>query len=255
MTSDLTLNKLSISFAGTEVLKNISASLPKGKITGLIGRNGSGKSTLLKAMSGLVEMDRGTIELKGQVIGDYKPKALAREITLLPQTPCAPAGLTVEELIWFGRYPYLGLWGRKSKRDKDKVQQAIDFTQVNAIRHKQVKSLSGGQQQRVWLAMTLAQDTDIILLDEPTTCLDLCYQFEMLNLLRALHSPEKTFVMILHDLNQAIHFCDELIVLDRGQIVANGKSEEVLTPELLKAVFGIECDVDEKGLIHYDALV
>lgn len=213
-------------------------------ITVLVGANGSGKSTLLRGISRLLKPHSGTVLLNAQDIWRLPAKTLARQLGILPQSPVAPEGLTVYELVAQGRYPHQGWLQQWSAEDERATLEAMAITGMSESADRPVDALSGGQRQRAWIAMTLAQDTEVILLDEPTTFLDLAYQIEILDLLHDLNRTRgKTIVMVLHDLNHACRYADSIIALKEGQIVAQGKPAEVITESTVLAVFGIRCRI------------
>lgn len=204
----LLVEDLVVGYDGKVILDQINVSIPKGKITVLIGSNGCGKSTLLKTMSRLLNEKQGNIYLHERLMKEMSAKEIAKELSILPQTPVAPEGMTVLELVRQGRYPHKQLFKPYSKEDDEAVNRALHATDTYELRHREVQDLSGGQRQRVWIAMTLAQDTETIFLDEPTTYLDLAHQIEVLDLLQELNEDQhKTVVMVLHDLNLAASLC------------------------------------------------
>lgn len=235
---------LSLAYDSAIIIENLSLTIPSGAITALVGPNGCGKSTLLRGLSRLLKPRAGSVLLDSQDIWGMPTKALAKRLGILPQGPVAPEGLTVHELVAQGRYPHQSWFQQWSAEDERVTHEALEITSVIEFADRPVDTLSGGQRQRAWIAMTLAQDSDIILLDEPTTFLDLAYQIEVLDLLHDLNVHRgKTIVMVLHDLNQACRYADHLIALRGGQIVAQGKAEEVVNRETVREVFGVECQV------------
>lgn len=239
----ITAQKLTVGYGEVEIIKTIEVDLPMGQTTAIIGPNGCGKSTLLKAISRIIPY-QGQVIIDGKDIEAYSRKKLARVLAMLPQKPEATHGLTVEELVTYGRHPYVSGFGNYSKEDYEKVKWAMDVTGVLAFRHRKLDTLSGGQKQRVWIALCLAQDTDIIFLDEPTTYLDISHQLEVLEILHDLKANHgKTIVMVLHDLNQASKYADHLIALKEGAIVKVGTSEEVITQEVLERLFHIQAEI------------
>ena len=237
----LVVEEISVSYENSQIVKDLTIQIPDGKISTIIGSNGCGKSTLLKAITRIIPYQRGQIVLDGQGIQQMKTKELAKQLAILPQTQESASGLLVEELVSYGRFPYQNSFGQLSKRDREVIDWALDVTNTFAYRNLPVDSLSGGQRQRVWIAMALAQDTEMIFLDEPTTYLDMAHQLEVLELLKRLNEQEKrTIVMVLHDLNQAARFSDHIIAMSAGGLIASGKPEEILTPEVLKKVFQID---------------
>ncbi|MFC2279201.1 MAG: iron chelate uptake ABC transporter family permease subunit [Cardiobacterium hominis] len=213
--------------------------LPAGIFTALIGPNGCGKSTLLKTLARLLPPQSGDITLDGEAIYHMSPRRFARRLSLLPQHHMVPEGINVRTLVGYGRSPYLNLWGRLGKADLDIVARVMAATHTDTLADKRVDELSGGQQQRAFLAMTLAQETPYLLLDEPTTYLDLNHQIALMDMMRAQQEKGTTVITVLHDLNQAARYCDHLIVLKAGQLVAEGSPAEVLTPALLADVFAV----------------
>ena len=237
----LEIKNLVLGYEDKIIVNNIDLSIPKGEITMLIGANGCGKSTLLSGMSRLLIPKEGDVLLEGVSIHDYKAKDLAKKLSILPQGPIAPEGITVKELCYFGRNPYKNLFGSRTKEDDDMVQWAIEATGLKEFANRQLDSLSGGQRQRAWIAMALTQNTDILLLDEPTTYLDLAYQIEILELLKDLNKKtKKTIVTVIHELNQAARYADNLVCMKKGKIYSQGRVETVFTENMLKDVFGVD---------------
>ncbi|SHE89207.1 iron complex transport system ATP-binding protein [Seinonella peptonophila] len=235
---------LQIAYGSQLVIKDLSISLPQGKITAIIGSNGCGKSTFLKAISRIIPIQAGSVLLDGKEIRLQSTKILAQKMAILPQIPEAVEGLTVGELVACGRFPYQKGFGRMSKYDLDYVNWALESTGIAHLKHRDVEALSGGQRQRVWIAMALAQETSIILLDEPTTYLDLCHQLEIMQLLEQLNRTEKkTIIMVLHDLNHAARFADYMIALKEGIVVKAGQPSEVMTTAVLAEVFSIDAQI------------
>ncbi|WP_455919211.1 ABC transporter ATP-binding protein [Priestia megaterium] len=236
--------KLHISYGERLIVKNLSVNIPDKKITTIIGSNGCGKSTLLKAITRIISHQSGSVILDGENISKEHTKSLAKKMAILPQTPESASGLTVGELVSYGRFPYQKGFGRLSKEDYQKIDWALEVTGIKDYKFRLVDSLSGGQRQRVWIAMALAQETDIIFLDEPTTYLDMAHQLEVLELLQKLNKEqERTVVMVLHDLNQAARFADYIIALKDGEIVKAGTCNEVITHDVLKKVFHIDAEI------------
>ena len=237
-------NELNIGYGEHLIVKNISVEIPDKKITTIIGANGCGKSTLLKAITRIISFQSGTVVLDGANISKESTKILAKKMAILPQTPESASGLTVGELVSYGRFPYQKGFGRLTKKDYDVIEWALEVTGTKDFKYRPVDSLSGGQRQRVWIAMALAQETDIIFLDEPTTYLDLAHQLEVLELLQKLNiEQERTIVMVLHDLNQAARFADYIIALKDGEIVKAGMCEDVINHDVLKEVFQIDAEI------------
>ncbi|KOO48340.1 ABC transporter ATP-binding protein [Viridibacillus arvi] len=235
---------LSIGYGDRLIVKELSISIPDKKITTIIGANGCGKSTLLKTMTRIISQQSGAVLLDGENIAKQNTKDLASKMAILPQTPESVSGLTVGELVSYGRFPYQKGLGRLTKEDYDVIEWALDVTGTTEFKYRSVDALSGGQRQRVWIAMALAQETEIIFLDEPTTYLDLAHQLEVLNLLQKLNEEqERTIIMVLHDLNQAARFADYIIALKDGEIVKAGNCEDVMTAEVLEKVFAIDAHI------------
>jgi iron complex transport system ATP-binding protein len=242
MLGTLSAEQLTLSFETATIIDNISIEIPKGKISVLIGSNGCGKSTILKSLSRLLQPTSGTVYLDGKSIHSQPSKDVAKKLAILPQSPEAPDGLTVEELCKFGRHPHKKLFSKTSKEDKEMVEWALAATGMTDLKDRPLDSLSGGQRQRAWISMSLAQGTDLLLLDEPTTYLDIAHQIEVLDLLRTLNREHgRTIVMVLHDLNQAAQYGDYLISIANGEVYKAGEPEEIFTKELFRNVFGLEC--------------
>jgi iron complex transport system ATP-binding protein len=242
--SELNANQLSLAYDNFTIIPNLSLDIPARKITALVGPNGCGKSTLLRGISRLLKPRGGSVLLDGQDIWKLPTKELAKRLGILPQGPVAPEGLTVHELVAQGRYPHQSWFQQWSAEDERITRDALDITGVTEFADRPVDTLSGGQRQRAWIAMTLAQDSELILLDEPTTFLDLAYQIEVLDLLQQLNMERgKTIVMVLHDLNHACRYADYLVAVRGGQIVAHGEPSDVVTETIVREVFGIECHI------------
>ena len=237
----LTTRKLSLAYDRVLIVEQLEIAIPTGKITILVGPNGCGKSTLLKGLGRLLAPREGVVYLDGKAIAEQSTKAIARQLGILPQGPVAPEGLTVRELVAQGRYPYQTWLQQWSEADERAVERALATTEMTELGDRPLDNLSGGQRQRAWIAMTLAQDTDILLLDEPTTFLDLAHQIEVLDLLYDLNQSQgRTIVMVLHDLNQACRYADCLIALRDGKVYAQGTPDRVVTEEIVREVFGID---------------
>ncbi|MCX2951684.1 ABC transporter ATP-binding protein [Lentzea sp. NEAU-D7] len=234
---------VTVGYADRVVLDNLDVAIPTGVITTVIGPNGCGKSTLLRTLSRLLKPRQGTVLLDGADIARLKTKDVAKRMGLLPQTPIAPEGLTVADLVARGRHPHQSWVRQWSSDDADVVAEALRMTGVADLAHRPVDSLSGGQRQRVWISMTLAQGTDLLLLDEPTTYLDLAHAIDVIDLVDDLHEGGCTIVMVLHDLNLAVRYSDNLIVMKAGSIVAQGHPSQVITSELLMDTFGLQAKV------------
>lgn len=230
---------LSVAYQQKTIIDRQSLSIPAGKISVLLGANGCGKSTLLKALAGLIASE-GDIELQGQPLGDYSPRQRAKRLSFLPQQPSAPDNLTVAELVMQGRHPHRSWLSPVHSDDHQAVQLALQQTDLVDLAQRPLGALSGGQRQRAWLAMVLAQRSDILFLDEPTSYLDLNHQYALLALVRKLNREQgKTVVMVLHDLNQAFEFADQLFYLKQGRIIAEGSPAQTATVPLIEQVFGL----------------
>jgi iron complex transport system ATP-binding protein len=222
-------------------LKSVSGSIEIGKITTIIGTNGCGKSTLLGIMSNNHKPRSGNVILDGKFINTYKPKELARKLAVVHQHNDAPSDMTVEKLVGFGRLPHKSMFSPHSEEDTQAVEQALSHTNLQSKRSLTIDQLSGGERQRVWIAMSLAQSTPFLFLDEPTTYLDIYYQFELLNLIKSLNAEYGlTIVMVLHDINQAIRYSDSIIVMQGGEIVMKGPPSEVITEAMIKQIYGVD---------------
>nr|WP_236074378.1 ABC transporter ATP-binding protein [Streptomyces tardus] len=234
---------VTLSYGGQPVVRDVSLDIPHGSLTAVIGPNGCGKSTLLKAFARLLKPDSGSVSLHGTDLHSYRSKEAARHLALLPQSPIAPEGITVRGLVSRGRFPHHTLFRQWSPDDESAIAFALERTDLTGIADLQVGELSGGQRQRAWIAMVLAQQTDLLLLDEPTTFLDIAHQYEVLELCAELNREGATVVAVLHDLNQAARFADHLVVMRAGTVHAQGPPGEVLTSELVEEVFGLPCDI------------
>lgn len=237
----LSSEQLHVGYGDRSIIKNLNLTIPDKKITTIIGANGCGKSTLLKALTRIIPYQSGSVLLDGKEISREKTKTVAKKMAILPQTPESSNGLTVGELVSYGRFPYQNGLGRLTKKDYEVIDWALEVTGTAEYKYRPMDALSGGQRQRVWIAMVLAQETNIIFLDEPTTYLDMAHQLEVLELLQRLNREQhRTIVMVLHDLNQAARFADYIITLKDGEIVKAGTCEEVIVPEVLREVFRID---------------
>jgi iron complex transport system ATP-binding protein len=223
------------------VLRELDLEVAAGEIVALVGPNGSGKSTLLRALGRVLRPRGGVVVLDGRAMAEWPTREVARRLALLPQGPTLSNDLSVQELVWLGRSPHQGLLGLPTAGDHESVTWAMAETGIEALAGRQVASLSGGERQRVWLAMALAQRPQVLLLDEPTTFLDLSHQLEVLDLIRYLNQEHSlTVVMVLHDLNQAARYAGRVVVLRDGSVYAEGSPSEVLTLETLREVFGVD---------------
>ncbi len=244
--SRLSAEELRLAYDQRVVVEQLDLEIPDGSFTVIVGPNACGKSTLLRALARLLKPRRGGVFLDGELIGSRPSKEVARELGLLPQTAIAPDGITAADLVARGRYPHQRLLRQWSKDDERAVAAAMDATRVSDLADRIVDELSGGQRQRVWLAMALAQETPILLLDEPTTFLDIAHQVEVLDLCAELHAERgRTLVAVLHDLNHACRYATHLVAMREGAIVAQGEPGVTVTAELVEAVFGLPCRVIE----------
>ncbi|MFD2656006.1 ABC transporter ATP-binding protein [Gracilibacillus thailandensis] len=239
VTKDLTLG-----YGDEIIIDELDITIPKGEITVFIGGNGCGKSTLLRSLARLLKPKQGDVVLNGEDIAKVPTKEVAKQLAILPQSPISPEGLTVEDLVKQGRHPYKTMFKRWSEEDEKAVVEALDATNMTDLKDRAVDSLSGGQRQRAWIAMTLAQGTDTILLDEPTTYLDMTHQIEILDLLFELNERRNsTIVMVLHDLNLACRYAHHIVAIKDKQVYAQGKPEEIVNCSLVHDVFQMKADV------------
>ena len=223
------------------IIDGIDLSVPSNKVSVIIGSNGCGKSTLLKTMARLIKPLSGDIVIDGKKITTMPSKKLAQILGLLPQSPVVPEGITVWDLVSRGRFPYQNLFSSLNKEDFEAVEEALEIMGISELANRCIDELSGGQRQRVWIAMALAQQTDILLLDEPTTYLDIAYQVEILELLKDLNKKtKKTIVIVIHELNQAARYADNLVCMKNGKIYSKGKVHDIFNETMLKDVFGID---------------
>jgi iron complex transport system ATP-binding protein len=240
----LSAHELTLSYPGRTVVDGIDLEIPAGRITAVVGPNACGKSTLLRALAGISRPSGGQVRLDGTPLARMPPKRLARRIALLPQSPPVPTGISVEALVRRGRHPHQRWLAPWSRGDQQAVDTALARTGLEELRTRPVDRLSGGQRQRAWIALALAQDTDYLLLDEPTTFLDLRHQLDLLNLVAELNTDSgRTVVLVLHDLVQAARYAHHLIVVHKGHIAAAGQAAEVLTEALVENVFDVPCRI------------
>lgn len=242
--NSITTEKLDIAYDDDLIVESLDINIPHGKVTTIIGPNGCGKSTVLKAVGRILKPKNGMVYLNGDDIRTLSTKEIAKKMAILPQSPSAPSGLTVSELVAYGRFPHQKGFGKLTSEDKKIIQWALSVTKLTEFENREVDTLSGGQRQRVWISMALAQQTDLILLDEPTTYLDLAHQLEVLELLYDLNRRQGcTIAMVLHDLNLAARFSDYMIAIRSGKVIKHGTPEEVMTSEVLKEAFFIDAQV------------
>jgi iron complex transport system ATP-binding protein len=235
---------LTLAYDGEPVVVDLSLVIPDGKISAIVGPNACGKSTLLRGLARLLKPRRGAVYLDGRQISSYPTREVALRLGLLPQSPSAPDGLTVEDLVGRGRYPHQGWLRQWSAQDEQAVERALALTHLTELRRRPVDELSGGQRQRAWVALAVAQEAELMLLDEPTTFLDMAHEIEVLDLLHDLNRVSgRTVVLVIHDLNLAARYADQLIVMSKGRIKAQGPPSEVISEQLLRDVFGVECRV------------
>ncbi|GAE95116.1 iron compound ABC uptake transporter ATP-binding protein PiaD [Gracilibacillus boraciitolerans JCM 21714] len=226
------------------IIQGVSLVIPSNQISVIIGANACGKSTLLKSMARLIKPSSGDITLDGKSIGKIPSKQLARVLGLLPQSPIVPEGISVADLVGRGRFPHQSLFRGWTKKDYEAVADAMDIMNITELANQSIDELSGGQRQRVWIAMALAQQTDILFLDEPTTFLDITYQIEILDLLTDLNRKHgTTIVMVLHDINLSARYADYIFALSKGKLIAEGAPSKVITGSLIKDIFGLDCTV------------
>ena len=239
----LACRHLRVGYGDATVIHDLSASIEPGGFTVIVGPNACGKSTLLRALSRLLAPKSGDVILDGKAISAYGTKEVARKLGLLPQSSVAPDGISVRDLVARGRYPHQSLWSQWSREDERAIDAALERTNTSALADRYVDELSGGQRQRVWIAMVLAQETELLLLDEPTTYLDITHQMEVLRIADELRAEGRTVVAVLHELALAARFATDLIAMRDGEIRFRGKPRDVATPYNLKDVFDLDCRV------------
>lgn len=235
---------LNIAYEERLIVEDLNITIPEGKITALVGSNGSGKSTILKTMARIMKPQKGAVVLDGRSLHKQSTREVAKQLAILPQNPTAPDGLTVKELVSYGRFPHQKGFGSLSREDHEMIQWAIQVTGMTQFVDHPVDQLSGGQRQRAWIAMALAQGTDLLFLDEPTTFLDMAHQLEVLKLLEKLNQEQqRTIVMVVHDLNHASRFAQHMVAIKAGKVASSGSPVDVITPDIMREVFGIEADI------------
>ena len=242
MNAIIKAQNISVSINEKEIVHGISLDIPEGKVTAIIGPNGCGKSTTLKALSRILPY-KGSVTFKGQEMSTLSQREFAKCLAILTQSPQAPSDLTVNDLVEMGRFPHRGFLGRAGKDDKEHVEWALEQTGVKEMRYRLLNTLSGGERQRAWIAMALAQRPEVLLLDEPTTYLDICHQLEIMQLIGRLNQElGLTVVMVVHDLNHAIMYADHVVVVKAGKLVTSGAPREIITADLLADVFRVKAD-------------
>ncbi|HEU4335800.1 MAG TPA: ABC transporter ATP-binding protein [Nocardioides sp.] len=247
---------LTLGYTDTAVVRDLDLQVPHGRTTVIVGANACGKSTLLRGLARLLRPRSGSVLLDGEAIHRLPTRQVARTLGLLPQNPVAPEGVTVADLVGRGRHPHHGPFARWTSADDEAVGEALVLTDTLGLADRVVDELSGGQRQRVWIAMALAQGTDLLLLDEPTTYLDVAHQVEMLDLLAELNARRgTTIVMVLHDLNLSARYADHLVAMHTGRIVAEGSPREVVTEEVVRTVFGLDNRVIDDPVSHTPLVV
>ncbi|MDF2558430.1 MAG: transporter-like protein [Bacillales bacterium] len=251
----LLAESITIQYDHRVISKNLSIEIPEGSFTVIIGPNACGKSTLLRALSNLLKPSEGQVLLDGKNIHSYKSKEVAKKLGLLPQSSTAPEGITVANLVAHGRYPHQNLIRQWTEADELAVINAMELTNTLELSNRFVDELSGGQRQRVWVAMVLAQQTPLLLLDEPTTYLDIAHQIELLELFKDLNEQGNTLIAVLHDLNQAARYATHLIAMKNGKVIAQGKPCEIVTEQLIEEVYGLKCMVIEDPVTHTPLIV
>ncbi len=240
----INVSGVEVGYDNEVIIQNIDFTLNKGEITTIIGPNGSGKSTILKAMTRLVKYQKGNIYLDGKGILEYGNKQFARKIGVLPQCHIAPPDFKVKDLVSYGRLPYQGILKKQSDEDEKIIEWAMKATGVFHFREKSIQDCSGGEAQRVWIATVLAQQPEVMFLDEPTTYLDISHQLEMMKLLKKLNRTSNIgIVMVLHDINQALEVSDRIIIIKKGEKYADGSPQEVITSKMMKEVYEVDCEV------------
>lgn len=246
---------ITIKYDDRIISEKLSVKIPHGSFTVIVGPNACGKSTLLRTLSKLIKPTEGQVLLNGKKITAFKSKEVARKIGLLPQSSTAPDGITVANLVAHGRYPYQNLIKQWTEEDEMAVLSAMQLTNTSELSHRFVDELSGGQRQRVWVAMVLAQQTPLLLLDEPTTYLDIAHQIELLELFKDLNQQGNTLVAVLHDLNHAARYATHIIAMKDGRIIAQGDPRKIVTEQLVEEVFGLKCMVIEDPVSHTPLIV
>lgn len=257
--SAIAVKQLSVTLGNRDILHDISVSIPMGKITTLIGPNGCGKSTLLRSMIGYISSPSECVTIFDKPLSSYSQNTLARQMAFLPQVLNMPKDMTVEELVYCGRYPYQMWWKNTAKEDREIVDYALGITKTNHLRNQLIPSLSGGERQRVWIAMALAQQPKLLVLDEPTTYLDINHQLEIMELLKRLNDEQGlTVLMVLHELTQAVQYSHYMAIIKDGHLVTAGDTKEIVSDELFRDVFSVDVQIDtfdDKQYVRVKGLV
>ncbi|TDP00503.1 ABC transporter ATP-binding protein [Marinomonas balearica] len=243
--SSLSTEHLKLAHGARDIVHDLTVHFPEGKVTSIVGPNGCGKSTLLNGLARIHKPTAGDVKIDGKDIHSIASKKVAQKLALLPQETLAPDGITVKELIRFGRHPHQGLLKQWGMNDADAIKFALNSANLSDLADRPLDTLSGGQRQRAWIAMCIAQETPLLLLDEPTSALDLGHQIEVFDLIRDLSSEGKSVVMVVHDITMAARYSDHLIAMKGGNIIATGSPKDVITQPLLKELYGIQCDLFE----------
>lgn len=247
----LTAEHIDAGYSHKTILSDISVTIPENKISVILGANGCGKSTLLKTFARLLTPQNGQIKLDNKAVSEIPSRQIAKTLGLLPQSPVVPDGIRVMDLVSRGRFPYRHFLKSMTREDFAAVEEAMEIMGITELADQAVDELSGGQRQRVWIALALAQQTDILFLDEPTTFLDISYQIEILDMLTDLNRKRKTtIVMILHDINLSARYADYLFAMKKGKLVAEGTPDKIITPELMNEIYGLACDVITDPVSH-----
>ena len=259
MKTAIDVKQLSVTLGDRQILHDINVSVPVGKITTLIGPNGCGKSTLLRSMIGYIHSPRECVTILGKPLQSYSQSELARQMAFLPQVPNMPKDMTVEELVYCGRYPYQTWWKNTAKEDREIVDYALGITKTDHLRYQLIPSLSGGERQRVWIAMALAQEPKLLVLDEPTTYLDINHQLEIMELLKQLNEEQGlTVLMVLHELTQAVQYSHYMAVIKNGHLVTSGETKSIISDHLFQQVFSVDVQIDtfdDKQYVRVKGLV
>ena len=259
MKTAIDVKQLSVTLGDRQILHDINVSVPVGKITTLIGPNGCGKSTLLRSMIGYIHSPRECVTILGKPLQSYSQSELARQMAFLPQVPNMPKDMTVEELVYCGRYPYQNWWKNTAKEDREIVDYALGITKTDHLRYQLIPSLSGGERQRVWIAMALAQEPKLLVLDEPTTYLDINHQLEIMELLKRLNEEQGlTVLMVLHELTQAVQYSHYMAVIKNGHLVTSGETKSIISDHLFQQVFSVDVQIDtfdDKQYVRVKGLV